>query len=361
MLSRRLIRIKVFKILFSKIITNDKSYISADSELIESCNKTVSLYCFLLALPIELKKMAQMKVESGLKKFHPKPEELNPNRKFIQNKYIEILENDPAFVKLLSKMGLNWAPYQDFVKELYNTFTAKDYFKEYMENPSCSVEEDVKLIKRFYEEELDDNDEMYDLLEETSVYWMDDLGYVINYILNSIDNIVKTKVVSKPETFMKADDKLFAETLLKESMVNYDEYSDTVSQFISNWDLDRLVNTDLVLVVMGIAEAVAFESIPIKVTINEYVDISKYYSTPNSKVFINGLLDKIIQQMLKDNKIIKSGRGLVGGDTKPKSGRNDRDEVAEEVKTQRKLKPRFIRGGKSSVNTSSAKDDNTNN
>ena len=125
----------------------------------------------------------------------------------------------------------------------------------------------------------------------------------------------KQKVVV-PETFIKEDDVAYAKKLLTESMIRYDEYAKTVSGMVPNWDLDRLVSTDLALIVMGITEAVVFDSIPLKVTINEYVDISKYYSTPNSRTFVNGILDKILQQMVKDGKIVKTGRGLVGSNNK---------------------------------------------
>lgn len=313
MLSRRLIRIKVFKILFSKTITGGDSLIQAEKELIESCDKTVDLYCLILRLLSALKKVAEERIEQGLKKFHPTPQEANPNRKFVENKVISIIENDPEFNKRCDKKGLTWVDSQDFVKELYRNLITKDYFIDYMESGVCSIEEDKKFVRRFFEEEIDDNDILDDIIEEMNLYWRDDIGFVVNIILNNLSDIVKNEKIKIPPTFMKEDDRDFAKKLLTKSMMNYDEYAEIVSQYIPNWDLERLVATDLALVVMGITEAVTFDSIPLKVTINEYVDISKFYSTPNSKVFVNGLLDKILQQMVKDGKVVKSGRGLVGG------------------------------------------------
>lgn len=311
MLNRRLIRVKVFKELFGKVASGADSLMQAEKELILSCSKTVDLYCFLLQLPSALRKVAEAKIEAGLKKFHPTHEEANPNRKFVENKFIEILENDSAFCAMCSKKGLVWGDHDSFVKKLFATIATKEYYKEYMENPQSSLQDDMNLVKMIFEEELEDNELLDDILEEMSLYWMDDLAYTVNVILKNIPVIARKQVVDVPKTFLKEDDREYALKLLTKSMVNYEEYTELVSSLVSNWDLERLVATDLALIVMGVTEAVTFESIPLKVTINEFVDISKYYSTPNSKVFVNGLLDRILQQMVKDGKIVKSGRGLV--------------------------------------------------
>ena len=312
MLSRRLIRVKVFKELFGKVASGSDSLMQAEKELVASCSKTVELYCFLLQLPHAIKKVAQARIEAGKSKFHPTPEEANPNMKFVENKFIEILENDTAFSAMCHKKGLTWGEYDSFVKKLFASIAASDYYKEYMASGESSLKEDMELVKRIYEEELEENEALEDILEDISVYWMDDVAYTVNVILKNIPAIAKKGTVDVPKTFLKEDDREYALKLLTKSMVNYDEYTELVSGMVSNWDLERLVATDLALIVMGITEAVTFESIPLKVTINEFVDISKYYSTPNSKVFVNGLLDRILQQMLKDGKIVKSGRGLVG-------------------------------------------------
>lgn len=312
MLTRRLIRVKVFKELFGKVASGSDSLMQAEKELIASCNKTVELYCLLLQLPQALRKVAQAKIEAGLSKFHPTAEEANPNRKFVENKFIDILANDDAFNATCRKKGLTWGDYDSFIRKLFASVAASDYYKEYMASPDRSMQDDINLVKKIYEEELEDNEILEDLLEEMSLYWMDDVAYVVNVILKNIPQIAKKGAVSIPETFLKDDDREYALKLLTRSMVNYDEYTELVSGMAPNWDLDRLVATDLALIVMGITEAVTFESIPLKVTINEFVDISKYYSTPNSKVFVNGMLDRILQQMVKDGKIVKSGRGLVG-------------------------------------------------
>ena len=311
MLSRRLIRVKVFKILFGRIIAGSDSLIGAENELVASCEKTLDLYCMMLQLPIALKKVAEERIEIGLKKFQPTPEEANPNRKFVENGFVQIPENDLKFLKLCEGKGLLWRDYETFVKRLYATISARDYFKEYMANEQRSIKEDAELFRNIYEQELEDNEMLEDILEETSLFWMDDLGYVLNTILKNMGTIVKKSSVDIPEVFQNEDDKTYAKKLLTQSLVKYDEYTKLIAEHVSNWDKERLVATDLALIVMGITEAVTFETIPLKVTINEFVDISKYYSTANSRIFVNGLLDKMLQKMYKEGTIVKSGRGLV--------------------------------------------------
>lgn len=312
MLSRRLLRVKVFKVLFGRVVAGSDSLVGAENELIASCEKTLDLYCYMLQLPVALKRVAEARIETGLKKFHPTFEEANPNRKFVENKFIELLENDPKFQKFCESHGLVWQEYETFVKKLYQTISAREYFIEYMQNGQRSMKEDCALLKNIFEQELEDNEDLEDILEEMSLFWIDDLGYVLTSILKNMNGMVKNGAVTIPAVFQNEDDREYAKRLLTQSLIKYEEYSKLIAEFVSNWDMERLVATDLALIVMGITEAVTFESIPLKVTINEFVDISKYYSTANSRIFVNGLLDRVLQKMYKEGKIVKSGRGLVG-------------------------------------------------
>ncbi len=311
MLNRRLIRVKVFKMLFSKISTGVDSVQIVEKELISSCEKAVDLYCLMLSLPVFLKKVAEDKIENGLKKFHPTAEEANPNRRFIQNKFIEVIEDDSKFMNYCSSKGISWSENELFVKKLLAKISSEEYYKEYMNSAERSIEKDFELFKTIFIEEFEDNEDLEEILEDKSLFWIDDLAYVINVILKNMSVIERKNKISIPNAFMKDEDREYALKLLTLSLVNYEEYAALVSKNVPNWDLERLVATDLALIVMGITEAVSFDSIPLKVTINEYVDISKFFSTTNSKMFVNGLLDKILQKMKSEGKILKSGRGLI--------------------------------------------------
>lgn len=312
MLNRRLIRIKVFKVLYSSISSGSNSIAEAEKNLHYSCEKTLDLYYFMLNVAVALKRAADNKIEMGLKKYNPTDLERNPNLKFSENKVSEYLLGNHTFLKYCEDHSLNWnGDLSLFIKKLYTSISEKEYFQEYMKNESRSLEEDCALFARIFEEEFEDNADLESFLEDLSIYWIDDLGYVLNLIIRNLELLKKSSRMPMPGVFMKEDDREFAFGLLKFSLSNYGRYMDVIKENIANWDPDRVVATDLILIEEGIAEAVGFPNIPIKVTINEYVEISKFYSTYNSKIFVNGLLDRIIQKMLRSGEIVKSGRGLI--------------------------------------------------
>lgn len=312
MLNRRLIRIKVFKVLYSCISSGSNSFAEAEKNMHYSCEKTLHLYYFMLNAAVALKQAADAKIETGMRKFNPTEEERNPNLKFSENKVSEYLLGNPIFKKYCEENVLSWnGDLALFVKKLFASISEKDYFKEYMEKESRSMAEDCDLFIRIFEEEFEDNEALESFLEDMSIYWIDDLGYVLNTIIRNLELLRKSSKMPMPGIFMKEDDKEYAFNLLRFSLANYSKYMDIIRENIANWDPERVVTTDLVLIEEGIAEAVGFPNIPVKVTINEYVEISKYYSTHNSKIFVNGLLDRIIQKMIKSGEIVKSGRGLI--------------------------------------------------
>ena len=312
MLNRRLIRIKVFKVLYSCISSGSNSFAEAEKNMHYSCEKTLHLYYFMLNAAVALKQVADAKIETGMRKFNPTEEERNPNLKFSENKVSEYLLGNPIFKKYCEENVLSWnGDLALFVKKLFASISEKDYFKEYMERESRSMAEDCDLFIRIFEEEFEDNEALESFLEDMSIYWIDDLGYVLNTIIRNLELLRKSSKMPMPGIFMKEDDKEYAFNLLRFSLANYSKYMDIIRENIANWDPERVVTTDLVLIEEGIAEAVGFPNIPVKVTINEYVEISKYYSTHNSKIFVNGLLDRIIQKMIKSGEIVKSGRGLI--------------------------------------------------
>ncbi|EKD32475.1 MAG: hypothetical protein ACD_77C00088G0010 [uncultured bacterium] len=312
MINRRLIRVKVFKVLFGRINSGSDSLSGAIGDLMNSCEKTLDLYFLLLSLPLAMKKVAESKIELGLKKYQPTPEEALPNRRFIENRIIEKLDSDDVFLKYCEKKGLNWNDYMPLVKKLYNSLCSQDYFIDYMSAPESSFEGDLNILIRFFEEELDENDELGAILEDISLYWIDDMEYVINVITKKLGYLKVKSKFTHPDIFLKDDDREYAVKLLETSLINYDKYVEIMRGYIHNWDPERLAATDTALIVLGISEAIAFHDIPVKVTINEYVELSKFYSTPNSKVFVNGILDKIIAGLMAEGKIEKKGRGLVG-------------------------------------------------
>jgi N utilization substance protein B len=255
-------------------------------------------------------RVAEEKIAVGMRKFHPTEAEANPNYKFVRNRFAALLSEDPEFGRICQKRGLTWGEYEPFVRHVYNSMLTKEYYQDYMASGEDSFEEDCRLFSCIFEDEFEDNEELDSILEDMSLLWVDDLAYALNVIIAGIDETRRKKRIVHPNTFLKEDDKEFALRLLTESILRYEEYFKLLEGHLDNWNSDRLVSTDATLIVMGVTEAVVFPTIPIKVTINEYVEIAKYYSTPNSRIFVNGILDRIIQEKVGSGEIVKQGRGL---------------------------------------------------
>ena len=311
MLNRRIIRIKVFKVLFSAVNSGVESLSSSQKELLLSCERSKDLYYFLLNSTLSLRDFALNKIEIAKKKHNPTAEDLNPNLKFVNNRFFETLRNNKEFISYCEKRGLLWGEYDVFIKKLYTSIISKDYYKNYMESTEDSKSEDYKFVMNIFLEEFEDNEMLENILEDISVYWCDDVEYVLNVILKNIEAGIKSDTLAFPDVFLKDDDREFAVRLLDKTLINYAKYSNEISESVSNWDSDRIVSTDLALIVLGLSEAIHFPEIPIKVTINEYVEISKFYSTQNSRIFVNGLLDRLIQAKVASNEVVKTGRGLL--------------------------------------------------
>lgn len=310
MLSRRLIRIKVFKTLFAFIGSESDNVNAAQKTLLESCDKVRDLYYFMLNISSSLIRVAEEKIAAGMRKFHPTEAEANPNYKFVRNRFAALLSDDPEFGRICQKRGLSWGEYEPFVRHIYNSMVTKEYFQNYMASAEDSFESDCQLFSCIFQDEFEDNEELESILEDLSLLWIDDLPFALNAIIAGIDETRRKQRIVHPNTFLKEDDKAFALRLLSESIVRYEEYFKLMESHLDNWKSDRLVSTDAALIVMGITEAVVFPTIPVKVTINEYVEIAKYYSTPNSRVFVNGILDRVIQEKIREGEIVKQGRGL---------------------------------------------------
>lgn len=311
MISRRLIRIKAFKALFAYENSGCESVSVAEQNLIESCDKVKDLYYFMLNISSSLVDVASERISVGMKKFHPTQQEANPNMKFVDNKFAALLASDPEFGRYCQKHSLGWGEYDAFVRRVFNSMVTKDYYKNYMASGTSSFEEDCNLFSCVFQDEFEDNEELASILEDMSILWIDDLAFVLNVIIANMDVTVRRRKIVHPSTFLKEEDKDFAIRLLDESIIRYDEYIDLVSANLPNWKSERLVPADAALIVLGLSEAVTFPTIPVKATINEYVEISKYYSTPNSRIFVNGVLDKLIQEKVASGEIRKQGRGLL--------------------------------------------------
>ena len=319
MLNRRILRIKAFKVLYGSVLSGNSSLAQAESQLDQACEAARDLYIYMLGIVSPLTKIARERIEAAKSKFNPTEEEMNPNMKFADNALARLLDEDVDFQKVFAKKKFSWAQYDLLLKKIMNSVMSKDYYAEYMASEEVSLKEDCKLFIRIFEEEFVDSDELEQILEEKSLYWNDDLAYSLTWCCNTFKGFAKGERWSLLPLYqsemMKGDnvesDKLFVRKLLQTSFAGYERYSAMVADSVSGWEKERLFSTDVVLIVMGLAEAASFPTIPVKVTINEYVEISKYFGTQKSRSFVNGLLDRLVQQMVNEGQIVKEGKGLM--------------------------------------------------
>ena len=319
MLNRRILRIKAFKVLYGSVLAGNMSLSQAEAQLEMSCEATRDLYIYMLGIISPLTKIARDRIEAAKAKFNPTEEEKNPNMKFAENALAALLDADQDFQKVFKKKKFDWSQYDLLLKKIMTSVASKDYFAEYMASPERSLAEDCKLFTRIYEEEFEDCVELEKLLEDKSLYWNDDLAYSLTWCCKTLKNIAKDEKWSLIPLYqsemLKGDgvesDKFFVRKLLQASFAGYEKYSAMVAESVTGWEKERLFSTDVVLISMGLAEAVTFPTIPVKVTMNEYVEISKFYGTPKSRSFVNGLLDKLVQQLANEGQINKEGKGLL--------------------------------------------------
>jgi N utilization substance protein B len=313
MISRRILRIKILQLLYA-YFQNSESINKSERELFFSIQKTYDLYHYLLLLIVDIADYANSRIDIARQKRIPTREDLNPNTKFVDNLIIQQIRTNIQLNQYLNHTRLSWVNNPDLIKKLHNRIRMAPFFKEYMEDGDRSYEKDKNLIIEIYSQEIMNAESLYITLEEQSIFWNDEVEFIISMIAKTL-KVFKEKDgenASLMPLFKNEDDREFAKNLYRKAILNKDDYRKLVESFAENWDVERIAFMDFLILEMAITEAVEFSSIPTRVTINEYLEIAKFYSTEKSSVFINGLLDKIFKHLKEEQKIVKTGRGLIG-------------------------------------------------
>lgn len=313
MLNRRILRIKAFKVLYSSVLSGEMSLSHAETQLDQACEATRDLYIYMLGIVSPLTRIARERIEAAKGKFNPTEEERNPNTKFADNALARLLDEDVDFQKVFNKKKYSWAQYDLLLKKIMNSVCTKDYYAAYMASDERSLAEDCKLFTRIFEEEFIDSTELEQILEEKSLYWNDDLAYALTWCCKTFKSFAKGESWSMLPLYHSEmlsgegveSDKYFVRKLLQASVAGYEKYSEMVAEAVVGWEKERLFSTDVILIVMGLAEVATFPSIPVKVSINEYVEISKFFGTVKSRAFVNGILDRLVQNLVNDGKVNK--------------------------------------------------------
>src|SRR5436190_8213536 len=283
--------------------------------LLHSLDNVQDLYLVMISSLLEIKKMEEIFLHKSSQKHLATSEERNPNKKFINNKVLQMLsENNSLGIALETRSINDWELHDDYIKILLKEIKLSDMYAKYMSNTENTFEEDKQFVVDIFEQLIVPNEKLYEYLEDNKLTWIDDIPLVNTQILKQLKGIkakddVDTFKVAK--LYKDTEDKEFVVNLFRKTVLNEKELAKQYENKTPNWDSERIAEIDTIILKMAICEFLKFPSIPTKVTINEYLEIAKEYSTPKSSIFINGILDNLVKELETNNKLNKVGRGLM--------------------------------------------------
>lgn len=314
MLNRRHIRIKVMQTLYAFNSAESNDLKKDEKFLLQSLDSMYDLYLIILSLLIEVQKKSEDHLTKTQKKFLATHEDKNPNHKFINNQVLVMIKNNESLKTELEKRKLDyWYLDFEYVDLIFRAILESSTYKEYMKTRTSDFNEDKNFLIDIFSEIIAPNEKLYDYFEDKKLTWIDDLPIVNTSILKLLKKVKPSvsEFYFTPKLYKDIEDRDFATDLLKKTILNRSKFNEEISAKTTNWDSERIANLDGVMLQMAICEFQKFPSIPIKVTINEYLEIAKEYSTPKSSIFINGILDKISKEYHEQGNYSKTGRGLL--------------------------------------------------
>ena len=288
-------------------VTAQMGKLVRESYVIEYGSSQYALGIFL-QLMVEINRIAERAVETAQNRYNRIKVGEPPSRKFVDNRFILQLEVNKQLLDFRENQKKNWANEESFVRSLYKQIQETDYYKEYMASPESSYAQDRELWRKIYKNIISNNEELDSLLEDMSLYWNDDKFIVDTFVLKTIKRFDEANGADQellPE-FKDEEDREFAHKLFRNTLLNADYYRKLVSDNTKNWEFNRIALMDLVIMQIALAEILTFPNIPLSVTLNEYVDIAKVYSTPKSGAYVNGLLDVIAKKLMADKVLTKT-------------------------------------------------------
>lgn len=308
MINRVLIRIKIIQLLYSHQLNEGKSIADYKRELSESLEKTYELYHWLLQLIIDLRDFAEKRIEFGLNKRYPTDEDLNPNRRFMLNKVALAVANNVEHREFAKANGISWEEYSDLIKGLFEAICASEYYKKYMSARENSFADDKMIWRQIFKKVIFTYKPFEERLESMDIYWNDDIEIVASFVEKTIKKLEEgsTDIEVLPK-YRDADDEEYAMLVLSKAIENGEEYKELVKSFSQNWEKDRIAVMDMSIMQAAIAEINFCPTIPVNVTLNEFIEISKYYSSEKSSLFINGILDRVVNKYKEDSSLLKVG------------------------------------------------------
>ncbi len=308
MINRILIRIKVLQIVYAYYQKGNNDLRVAENELLLSLRRSYDLYHYFLLLIVEVTRMYERLIEVRRNKYRPTDEEKNPDMRLQNNRLAAQIAENEDLQKYNKEHGISWVDDMDFVKKILETILKSDIYKEYVNSETDSYEADREFWRLVFKRIISNNEYVEDYLEEKSIYWNEDVDIIESFVVKTIKRFDE-KAGSKQELipmFYNDDDYDYVIKLFRQTLLHGDEYRERINKHMKNWESERVANMDLVIMQIAIAEILNFPTIPISVTLNEYIDAAKYYSTPKSGIFINGVLDSIIEELKTEKRLMKN-------------------------------------------------------
>ena len=315
MLNRRFLRVKALQSIYAYHQSENTNLPQAERQLLEGVDDLYKLFAYQLSFWVEIKQFAERRIEENKLKHFPTEEDLNPNMKFVNNRILNALDENHHLAKLVGQYKINWTDYrEDFIRKMFVKLTETPEYHEYMNNGKNSFSDDKHFLTTVIDTYMPEDGLLFDFYSDRELSFNSDYQLAIYLLWKFISEMPASFGASSalPPVFKdEVEDKEFVVKLFEKTLLHADEYMEMVKDNISNWDYNRLALMDKILIFMALTEFIEFHSIPVKVTINEYIEISKFYSTPESRRFVNGMLDRLSNELKENGKLVKTGLGLV--------------------------------------------------
>jgi N utilization substance protein B len=310
MLNRRHLRIKVLQALYAWSQSSERSIVRSEKDFLKSLKRIEELYVLLLLYIVELRDFANNHIQDSKHKKLPSENDLSPNTKFVDNEFLAQLVDETRLMIKASDFKLSFSGKHEMIRNVFFKISKSEDYINYMSNPDRSYEEDKKIVLKIFSKQMVDVELFQDYLRDEDIFWEDDLPFITSMITKTIKDSTSDGIILL-SLFKDKDEESFAMNLFRKAITNSDRFSKLISEKVKNWEIDRVAQMDLILMQMALTELIEMPTVPIKVSMNEYIDLAKYYSTERSKKFVNGILDTLVSELIKEGTIKKTGRGLI--------------------------------------------------
>lgn len=307
MINRILIRIKVLQIVYSYYQNGNGDLKVAENELLFSLQKSYDLYHYFLLLITDVTNLQERILETRKNKYMPTDAERNPNTRLVDNRFAAQLKINASLQKYVAEQGISWSNDEDFLRSVLDKILASEQYDAYINNENDSYETDKEFWRIVFKKLICGNEMIEEHLEDKSIYWNDDVEIIETFALKTLKQFDEKLGSKQPllPMFKDLEDKSFAIKLFRQSLLKGQEFRERIDKHMKNWETERIANMDLIIMQVALAEIMTFSSIPVNVSLNEYIDMAKYYSTPKSATFINGILDSVVSELKKDQLLLK--------------------------------------------------------